>query len=89
MRFNSDHLNEMKNETSKDPVLNQLHEFIMSWPDSIKELSLAIHSSWSYKDELSVNDVILLKGTRILATENCLRPTSLQPSRHWEDTPSS
>lgn len=66
VRFNSDHLNDIRNKTRKDSALNQLHKVIITgWPDSVKVLSPAIHSYWSYRDELSVNDGILLKGTRI------------------------
>lgn len=59
VRFSSDRLNDKRNETRKDPVLNQLCEVIITdWPDSIKELLPAIHFYWSYRDELSVNDGI-------------------------------
>ena len=41
----------------------------MGWPDSIKDLPPVIRSYWPYRDELSVNDGILMKGSRIIIPE--------------------
>lgn len=71
VRFSSDRLNDMRTETKNDPVLNQLLEVIITgWPDSIKDLPPTLRSYWSYRDELSVNDGIILKGARISVPEN-------------------
>lgn len=44
------------------------------WPDTRSECPSHLHAYWNYRDELTVADDIILKGTRILI------PTSLQPA---------
>ena len=62
VRFRSEHLNEIRKETKADPVLDQLQGIITAgWPDSIKDLPPVIRSYWPYRDELSVNDGIIMK----------------------------
>ena len=59
--------NIIRKETKADPVLDQLQGIITAgWPDSIKDLSPVIRSYWPYRDELSVNDGIIMKGSRII-----------------------
>jgi len=70
VRFSSDRLQDMRKETERDPVLSLLNAAIITgWPDSIKELPPDIRSYWSYRDELSVSDGIILKGTKIVVPE--------------------
>ena len=60
----------IKKETKADPVLDQLQGIITAgWPNSIKELPPVIRSYWSYRDVLSVNDGIIMKGSRIIIPE--------------------
>ena len=57
-------------ETKADPVLVQLQGIITAgWPDAIKDLPQVIRSYWPYRDELSVNDGIIMKGSRIIIPE--------------------
>ena len=57
-------------ETKADPVLDQLQGIITAgWPDSIKDLPPVIRSYWPYRDKLSVNDGIIMKGSRIIIPE--------------------
>ena len=70
VRFRSERLNEIRKETKADPVLDQLQGIITTgWPDSIKDLPLVIRSYWPYRDELSVNDGIIMKWSRIIIPE--------------------
>ena len=70
VRFRSEHLNEIRKETKADPVLDQLQGTITAgWPDSIKDLPPVIRSYWPYRDELSVNDGIIMTGLRITIPE--------------------
>ena len=70
VRFRSERLNEIRKETKADLVLDQLHGIITAgWPDSIKDLLPVIRSYWPYRDELSVNDGIIMKGSRIIIPE--------------------
>ena len=67
VRFRSEHQNEIRKETKADLVLDQLQGIIKAgWPDSIKDLLPVIRSYWPYRDELSVNDGIIMKGSRII-----------------------
>ena len=60
----------IRKETKADPVLDQLQGIITAgWPDSIKDSPLVIRSYWPYRDELSVNDGIIMKGSRIIIPE--------------------
>ena len=70
VRFRSERLNGIRKETKADPILDQLQGIITAgWPDSIKDLPLVIWSYWPYRDELSVNDGIIMKGSRIIISE--------------------
>ena len=70
VRFRSERLNEIRKETKADPVLDQLQGIITAgWPDSIKDLPPVIQSYWPYRDELSVNDGIIMKRLRIIIPE--------------------
>ena len=70
VRFRSERLNEIRKETKADPVLDQLQEIITAgWPDSVKDLPLVMRSYWPYRDELSVNDGIIMKGSSIIIPE--------------------
>ena len=70
IRFRSERLNEIRKETKADPVLDQLQGIITAgWPDSIKDLPPVIWSYWPYRDELSFNDGIIMKGSRIIIPE--------------------
>ena len=61
----------IRKETKADPVLDQLQGIITAgWPDSIKDLPPVIRSYWPYRDELAVNDGIIMKGSRIIIAEN-------------------
>ena len=67
VRFRSERLNEIRKETKADPVLDQLQGIITAgWPDSIKDLPQVIRS---FRDELSINDGIIMKGSRIIIRE--------------------
>ncbi|XP_014662670.1 PREDICTED: uncharacterized protein K02A2.6-like [Priapulus caudatus] len=60
-------------ESSKDPVLSELAEVITAgWPGTISNLSSSIRLYWSMRDELSVEDGIILKGHRVVI------PTSMK-----------
>ena len=78
VRFRSERLNEVRKETKADPVLDQLQGIITpGWPDSIKDLPPVIRSYWPYRDELSVNDGIIMKGSRIIIPENMIKNCSI------------
>ena len=60
----------IRKETKADLVLDQLQGIITAgWPHSINDLPPVIRSYWPHRDELSVNDGIIMKGSRIIIPE--------------------
>ena len=71
VRFSDERIQELRNKTKDDQVLRTLSETIVrGWPKTIKELPTSIRSYWAFRDELSVEDGILLKGTRVIIPES-------------------
>ena len=65
---------QLQEETAKDPTLSALREVIMGgWPEKRSDCPAPLHAYWNYRDELTVADGLILKGTRIII------PKSLQP----------
>ena len=65
----------IQEETAKDSTLSNLREVIMhGWPDRRSDCPAALLAYWDYRDELTVADGMILKGTHIII------PESLQPA---------
>ena len=65
---------QIKEETAKDETLLLLRSIItQGWPDTRSDYPVYLYAFWNYRDELTVADGVILKGTRILI------PKSLQP----------
>ena len=48
------------------------HTITQGWPSTIKEVPSALQSYWTFREELTIEDVIILKGTRIvLSAKKC------------------
>ena len=59
-------------ETDKDETLIALkNQIIKGWPQMRSECPLQLRDFWSYRDELSILDGLVLKGTRIIIPEAC------------------
>ena len=70
VQFKTSKLEEIREKTSEDPVLRELVEIIThGWPKDQRELPTKIRSFWSYRDELSVENGIILKGSRVFIPE--------------------
>ena len=66
VQFTTEKLNDLKVKTRQDPVLNPLMETIVNgWPQDPKQLPKCLRCFYSCKDELSVDDGIIIKGDRI------------------------
>ena len=64
---------QIQEETAKDPNLTPLRSTIShGWPDKRSVCPPHLHGYWNYRDELTVYDGLILKGTRIVI------PKSLQ-----------
>ena len=59
-------------EMSKDPMMQALkHQIIKAWPHSRSECGKNLQDFWNYRDELSVLDGLVLKGSHIVIPESC------------------
>ena len=57
----------MRQESECDPQMLMLKELIIQeWPKDIKQCPLPLHSYWNYRDELSIVDGIVVKGSCII-----------------------
>ena len=60
-------LQELQEATQADDELALLKHTIMSgWPSTIKEIPHILHSYWTFCEELTIEDGLILKGTRIV-----------------------
>ena len=70
----SDSLQQIRIATQDDDELALLkHIITQGWPSNIKEVSGGIQSYWAFGEELTIDDGIILKGTRIVI-----------PAKKWE-----
>ena len=57
--------------TARDSILNNLRKLVADgWPDNKKSLPKPLQVYWNYRDEISLEDGLLLKSTRILILES-------------------
>ncbi|PIK43925.1 hypothetical protein BSL78_19214 [Apostichopus japonicus] len=67
IQFSLKKQDELKQQTKQDTVLSALVEVIITgWPDSIKDVQSDLRQVWSYRDELTVCDRVILKGFQIV-----------------------
>ena len=63
----SDRLQELQQATQADDELALLKHTIMSgWPSTIKENPQVLHPYWTFCEELTIEDGLILKGTQIV-----------------------
>ena len=67
LRARSDTLNQLCIATQEDDKLTLLkHTITNGWPNSIKEVPPEIQDYWTFCEELTIEDGLVLKGTRIV-----------------------
>lgn len=60
-----------KEDTSSDPELSALREIIFSgWPEKRKQVPVPLRKYWAYRDELSIENGLVLKGERVIVPES-------------------
>lgn len=70
VQFSDNKISDIRKSTQADPSLNELKEVIHSgWPETRKELPIQLRNFWSFRDELSVSNGIILKGERVFIPE--------------------
>ena len=58
---------EIKHETTKDPVLSEIANYVIEgWPNNRQNVPEPLKSFWSYREELSLINGIVFKGQRIV-----------------------
>ena len=71
VQFSSDKMKELRDATNKDCELIALRETIISgWPDTIREVPSALKPYWPYRDELSVEDGLVMKSDRVVVPKS-------------------
>ena len=69
--FSDENLNALKRDTSSDPELSPLREIIYSgWPGKQKQVAVPLRKYWAYRDELSIENGLVLKGERVIIPES-------------------
>ncbi len=62
---------ELRQETAKNPDLNALKEIIYNgWPQRKQQVPAPLQKYWNYRDELAVDDGIIVKGERYIVPES-------------------
>ena len=63
----SNSLQQIRITTQEDDELALLkHTITQGWPSTIKEVPSVLQSYWTFREELTIEDGIILKGTRIV-----------------------
>ena len=67
LKARSDSLNQLHAATQEDDELVLLkHTITNGWPNSIKEVPHEVQAYWTFHEELTIKDRLVLKGTRIV-----------------------
>ena len=67
-------LESLQEETKADPTLASLTDLIITgWPDSMQDLPDNLHPYWCFRDELTILDGLVMKGSRVVI------PASMRP----------
>ena len=75
IQFSTSRLDELRNETREDPVLFEIMEYVINgFPDQRQQMSNATRIYWSFRDEITIDNGILLKAHRVIV------PTKLKQS---------
>lgn len=65
--FSTEKLDQIRTMTNNDVALSELKEtIVVGWPQSMRGLSPALRKYWSFRDELSIENGLILKGERII-----------------------
>ena len=71
-------IEELKEETAKDETLQlPFHQVVQGWPDSGKKIVRGLKPYWPLRDDISVEEGLILLGSRVIVLES-LRGKILQ-----------
>ena len=70
--FSSSWLTKTAQETQKDPILSTVHQLTLNgWPNVQRHVPRIARNYWDFRDELSIEGDLLMKGERIVIPTNC------------------
>ena len=77
----SDSLQEIRQATQTNDELALLKHTIMTrWPANIREIPQVLHPYWTFHEELTIEDGLILKGTQIIIpTKKCQSDIKANP----------
>ena len=55
---------------TEDELAILKHTIMQAWPKSIKQVPPMLHPYWTFREELTIEDGLILKGTRIIIPNN-------------------
>ena len=71
LKARSDTLNQLRIATQEgDELILLKHTITNGWPNSIKEVPPEIQAYWTFCEELTIEDGLVLKGTQIVIPMN-------------------
>ena len=81
-RCMQDKINKLRQSTVKDDTLTLLkHTVQHGWPQTIAELPPELHPYWMFRDEITIEDGLLLKDEQLIIP-SCDQPEILQQLHH-------
>ena len=70
--FSSSRLTKTATETQKDPILSTVHQLTLNgWPRVRRHVPRVARNYWDFRDELSIEGDLLMKGERIVIPTSC------------------
>ena len=70
--FSSSQLTKTITETQKDPILSTVHRLTLNrWLRVQRHVLRVAHNYWDFRDELSIEGDLLMKGERIIIPTSC------------------
>ena len=67
VQFSTEKLTQIHQATKADPIFCELRETILQgWPNTFREISKNLQPYWSYRDELAIENGILMKSGQII-----------------------
>ena len=74
VNFSENRLTILRQATRDDPEMAALQRIIADgWPERQRDVAQPLRKYWSYRDELSIEDGIIIKGDRIVVPQACRR----------------
>ena len=59
-------------EVQRDPILSTVHRLTLNgWPQRHTNVPRIARNYWDFRDELSINDDLLMKGERVVISTSC------------------